>query len=203
MSRRLTCLVSVGLMLCASAGVARAHLVAYWPMEEGAGTTVGDVWVFSTVQALPAQVGNPDPADGATNCPVTLSLNWSAAARADSYDIYLGTVVTLTGAHFQANTANLQFQISNLQFSTAYYWRVKAIDAASNESDWTGACEFYISGPFVFPGWALYTLIAAACGMSTAIPQTGSMASPHSLVPWINLWGSLSKASGVASSVAL
>ena len=36
------CLVSVGLVLCVAAGTAHAHLVAYWPMDEGAGTTVGD-----------------------------------------------------------------------------------------------------------------------------------------------------------------
>jgi hypothetical protein len=30
-------------MLCVAAGVANAHLVAYWPMDEGTGTTVGDV----------------------------------------------------------------------------------------------------------------------------------------------------------------
>jgi hypothetical protein len=42
---------------------------------------------------------------------------------------------------------------------TPYYWRVKSIDAAANESEWTGAGEFYISGPFVFPRWALILVI--------------------------------------------
>ena len=36
------CLISIGLALCVAAGAANAHLVAYWPMDEGAGTTVGD-----------------------------------------------------------------------------------------------------------------------------------------------------------------
>ena len=40
-----------------------------------------------------------------------------------------------------------------------YYWRVKASDAASNESGWTGAGEFSISTPFSLPTWALYTFI--------------------------------------------
>jgi len=42
----------------------------------------------------------------------------------------------------------------------AYYWRVQAMDAASNESGWTGAGEFYISAPFSFTGWPLYTVCA-------------------------------------------
>jgi hypothetical protein len=42
---------------------------------------------------------------------------------------------------------------------TVYYWRVRAIDAAENEGEWTGAGEFYVSRPFSFPKWALYTML--------------------------------------------
>ena len=42
----------------------------------------------------------------------------------------------------------------------AYYWRVRAIDAASNEGAWTGAGQFYVKASFGIPSWALYTLIA-------------------------------------------
>jgi len=42
---------------------------------------------------------------------------------------------------------------------TPYYWRVRAIDAALNEGEWTGAGEFYVAAPFAFPRWALYTLL--------------------------------------------
>ncbi len=42
----------------------------------------------------------------------------------------------------------------------AYYWRVRALDAASNPSDWTGTGEFYVSASGSdFPNWALYTLL--------------------------------------------
>ncbi len=42
---------------------------------------------------------------------------------------------------------------------TAYYWRVRAIDAAENEGEWTGAGEFYVSRPFSVPKWAMYTML--------------------------------------------
>jgi len=42
------------------------------------------------------------------------------------------------------------------------YWRVRALDAASNASPWTGAGEFSAAGPSSFPGWALYTILAVA-----------------------------------------
>ncbi|HUU08186.1 MAG TPA: IPT/TIG domain-containing protein [Dehalococcoidales bacterium] len=45
-----------------------------------------------------------------------------------------------------------------------YYWRIRAVDAASNESAWTGAGEFYVGAPSItgaggMPTWVLYTLI--------------------------------------------
>jgi outer membrane protein OmpA-like peptidoglycan-associated protein len=43
-----------------------------------------------------------------------------------------------------------------------YFWRVKSIDAALNESGWTGTGEFYVGAPSSFPKWALYTIIAVA-----------------------------------------
>ncbi len=40
-----------------------------------------------------------------------------------------------------------------------YFWRIQAVDAASNASEWTGAGEIYVAPPFSFPNWALYTLL--------------------------------------------
>ncbi len=40
----------------------------------------------------------------------------------------------------------------------AYYWRVKAIDGAFNESEWTGAGSFYISVSLAMPDWVKYAL---------------------------------------------
>ena len=45
-----------------------------------------------------------------------------------------------------------------------YYWRARAVDAAGNESDWTGIGEFYVGGAFAgaggMPTWLKYLLIA-------------------------------------------
>jgi hypothetical protein len=43
-----------------------------------------------------------------------------------------------------------------------YYWRLRAVDAASNASQWTGAGTFTLGFSFSFPGlsgWLLYVLI--------------------------------------------
>ncbi len=39
-----------------------------------------------------------------------------------------------------------------------YYWRVKAIDGASNESGWSDTGSFYVGFSLVMPQWAIYTL---------------------------------------------
>jgi len=49
--------------------------------------------------------------------------------------------------------------VSLAESDTTYYWRVRAVDAASNEGNWTGAGEFTISAGFKgIPSWALYTI---------------------------------------------
>lgn len=47
-----------------------------------------------------------------------------------------------------------------LSGGATYYWREQAVDAAFNESDWTGAGEFTIMQPFEFIGWPLYLTIS-------------------------------------------
>ena len=42
---------------------------------------------------------------------------------------------------------------------TPYYWRVRAVDAGENESNWTGAGQFYVPKPFSLPNWANWLAI--------------------------------------------
>ncbi len=69
-------------------------------------------------------------------------------------------VLDKTGLDSSSYTLTEAEELKLAAKDTAYYWRVKAIDAASNESEWTGAGEFYVPGPFVFPKWALFGGIA-------------------------------------------
>ena len=43
-----------------------------------------------------------------------------------------------------------------------YYWRVKAVDSASNESQWSEVGSFYVGFSFKMPAWLIYTLIGIA-----------------------------------------
>jgi len=40
-----------------------------------------------------------------------------------------------------------------------YYWRVRAIDGAANEGEWSTPRSFYVGFSFTLPNWAKYTLM--------------------------------------------
>jgi hypothetical protein len=60
-------------------------------------------------------------------------------------------------------------KLASTSAEAPYYWRVKAIDGASNESGWTGTGTFHVGG-FAFPGvsihlwWGLGAAGAGALG---------------------------------------
>ena len=45
---------------------------------------------------------------------------------------------------------------------TEYYWRVRAVDAAGNQSGWSGAGRFRVVPSFSMPSWTVYALIGIA-----------------------------------------
>jgi len=80
---------------------------------------------------LPAQVAGLTPSDGAQMVNVETLLSWAAAARAASYDVYLGLVeadvenADNTSADiFQGNFAATQFDPDTLTPDTQFFWRV-------------------------------------------------------------------------------
>jgi hypothetical protein len=48
-------------------------------------------------------------------------------------------------------------KLASVKKELPYYWRVKAIDSAANEGEWSESDSFYVG--FAFPMWAIFTLI--------------------------------------------
>ena len=48
-------------------------------------------------------------------------------------------------------------RLESTEKEAPYYWRVRAVDAASNTGDWTSSRTFYVGGF----NWGLYCLIGA------------------------------------------
>jgi hypothetical protein len=88
--------------------------------------------------------------------PVTYSLQVATDKSFGTSSLVLNKT-GLTGSSY-AMTAIEGLQVAETDIS--YYWRIEAIDAASNESGWTGANQFYISSGLKLSGWIVYAAIA-------------------------------------------
>ena len=59
----------------------------------------------------------------------------------------------------QYSTLTKAEKLASVKEEHPYYWRVKAIDSAANESEWSEPNSFYVGYSFVLPKWTIYTLI--------------------------------------------
>lgn len=74
---------------------------------------------------LPAQVTLPYPDDNAIDIPINLlSLTWTAASGATSYDVYFGTDEKTLEYQITITETDLSYVPSGLIRYTTYYWRI-------------------------------------------------------------------------------
>ncbi|MDP2917360.1 MAG: hypothetical protein Q8O16_05455, partial [Dehalococcoidia bacterium] len=79
-----------------------------------------------------------------------------------TYTFQLATDSNFNTIVLARNLTNPGFKLTekeNLPSRSAqepYYWRVKAVDDASNESDWSPAYQFFVG--FIMPAWGLYVI---------------------------------------------
>ena len=117
---------------------------------------------FTVESVAPAAPAMQQPAAGA-KVKSPASFSWQAItdeSQPVSYALQIGT-----DKNFTDNTAILidKKAITTTSYTltsdeglklagkeTPYYWRIKAIDAAQNESSWTAAGEFFVTPPFKF-----------------------------------------------------
>jgi len=62
-------------------------------------------------------------------------------------------------------TVTKEEKLSSVSKEEPYYWRIRAIDGASNESEWSAAGSFYVRSAFSMPQWAIYLL----CGLGALL----------------------------------
>jgi hypothetical protein len=114
-------------------GSLKTEKVYYWRVDEfdGLDTYIGDVWAFTTLGA----VGNPQPANGATDVAMATILSWTAADNATSHEVYLGLDKNVIR---RADTTSPEYKGSKalgaesydaglLEPYTTYYWRVDEV----------------------------------------------------------------------------
>jgi len=87
--------------------------------------------------------------------PVTYSLQIATSGNFAADSIVLEKKV-LTESEYTLTEAE---QLEPVSKEAPYYWRIRAVDGASNKSEWSTPWSFYVGAPFTLPGWALFTLI--------------------------------------------
>ncbi len=73
-------------------------------------------------------------------------------------DNFSTIVLEKTGLTESEYTITKEERLESVSRDEPYYWHVKAIDGASNESGWSGAGSFYLGFSFRLPQWVIYTL---------------------------------------------
>ena len=116
-----------------SPGPLEREKVYYWRVDEfdAVATYKGDIWTFTT----PGAVGNPQPANGATDVGMAPTLSWTAADNAASHQVYLGldkdTVRSADTASSEYKGAMAlgaeSYDPGLLDLGTTYYWRVDEV----------------------------------------------------------------------------
>jgi hypothetical protein len=116
-----------------SPGPLEREKVLYWRVDEfdGNETHKGDVLAFTT----PGAAGNSWPANGETDVPMTVTLEWRAADNATSHELYFGTDANAVKNATKASPEYVgarprgseSFEPGKLAWHTKYYWRVDAV----------------------------------------------------------------------------
>ncbi len=86
--------------------------------------------------------------------PVTYTLQIATSEQFTTTSI----VLEKTGLTESEYTLTSEESLASVERENPYYWRVRAIDGASNESGWTGTGSFYVGFSFEMPTWLIYTL---------------------------------------------
>ena len=91
--------------------------------------TADEVWtVMEGTAFIPEVATLPNPADGETNLPRNVVLNWAAGALADVHDVYFDTdagALSLVGAGQDAT----MYDPGLLAWDQTYYWRIDEVQA--------------------------------------------------------------------------
>ena len=110
----------------------------YWRIDavNSTGTTIGDVWQFTTESAtsLPSKPFKPDPANGAISVASNLTLSWSNGGGATSYKIYFGTDSSSLNNSYVGSQNGNSWGPLGLPRGITFYWRIDAVNSAGTTS---------------------------------------------------------------------
>ena len=120
----------------------------YWQVntQNASGTSVGDVWRFSTESGRAYAPAPSHNADDVTYPVDTLALGWTGSEGVESFAVYFGTTETPS---LLGHTTGGTLTTPTLSPFTRYYWRV---DSVTPTGTITGDLWMFRTRPLAFPG---------------------------------------------------
>jgi hypothetical protein len=124
--------------------------------------------IMITVMAVPAAPTLTAPVNNAANLAVNPTLSWNAVSGASTYRVQVsGDNTFATTIVDDATLTSPTKAISGLNWSTAYYWRVSATNAAGT-SAYSAAWSFTVQAPQIPPAPTLSAPANAATGVAVS-----------------------------------
>ncbi len=127
----------------------------YWRVDEFdiVETHKGDVWSFTTLGA----VSSPNPSNGAVDVTQKPILTWSPGLFGASHQVFFGTdkdAVKNADASSpeykgSGNLGSESYDPGQLEWNTAYYWRVDEANNANPDSPWRGSLWSFKTANFL------------------------------------------------------
>ena len=116
----------------------------------------------TTVSAEISIAWNPNPGDRAKDTNSLTTLSWSAADKAVTHDVYLGTdyktvknASTTTSGAYKGNYGSTTYNVGGFDLGQTCYWRV---DEVHDTNTWKGnVWKFTVSDHFVVDDFESYT----------------------------------------------
>ncbi len=165
-------------------GTLLSGTVYFWRVDSrnDAGVTPGPEWSFTT-GAVPDTVMRHFPADGATQVPLTVVLDWSPAARSETYNVCFGT--ENPPPMLIEDLRDTTLDLAGLtQYGTTYYWGIAAVNefGTSPSAIWSFVTEANAAGDRDAPLPSMVTLgpaypnpFNAQVTIPFALPATGNV----------------------------
>ncbi|MBW7989147.1 MAG: LamG domain-containing protein [Planctomycetes bacterium] len=129
-----------------SPGTLKMAKTYYWRVDEFDifETHKGNVWSFTTEGAVAAL----DPANGAVDVTQTPVLSWSPGLGA-SHEVYFGADAGSLENKASGNLGSESYDTGQLEWNTAYYWRIDEANNANADSPWTGPLWSFTTANFL------------------------------------------------------
>jgi len=141
-------------------------------VSDGTITMTFDFFMEENAPPIPALVLPlvGEKADSETVFDWETVLDASPASNPVTYDLQVATsqtfgvatlIINETGLEESTYTILPEDKLESTGEDEPYYWRVRAVDAASNESVWSEASTFTVGFSLEITGWLMYVIMAA------------------------------------------